>query len=231
MPGTEIACKLEAQVPSVMLAELDSLMATPTRWPHNVWGLLAPRTLTPAARRWGATEVGVAWLAERGYEIARVDVLRHYRLHVPVMASTLEELGAMAAELDGRRHTPGTPYRGAAAVVTFYDKALALGIRSMELLNRRMDRGQVDDTMLLATANLGARLASSAAMLAVRGGSPLGREDDPWEGARPQIGPRIGHGRMRVIEGVPRHIKDDGPADRAEYSEKAAAEGRVDPFR
>lgn len=226
-----IACVIETRLESDEIAQLDELLADPAHWPRTIWGILRPANLTPAARKWGAAEVGTNWLQEHGHpDITRNEVLRHYRLHVPIMVTTI---GAFAIIAGNTAHGPIVP-KGALAIMDFYRKGIELGSRTMALLEKKIDRMieeeiPVPTDLLLDITDLGLKLSTSAATLAARGSSPLGREEDVWEGAIDGVGrpgPRIGHSRQRVIDGVTRLVHDEGPKDRAEYNERAAREGR-----
>jgi hypothetical protein len=231
-----LQCRLETFLDSAEILELDKLLTSPGLWPHEIWGIMRPKMLTPAARRWGVMEVGADWLAKKGHKnLGRKDVLRHWRWHVPQTAASLDELAEIAQAIELRRIGAEDAPDGALGLAAFYNKGIRLGNRALSLVERRinayLNRNEDPPLELLKyAADLAAKLATSAATLTVRGASPMGRDDDVWSSAREPSSPRMGHSRQRTIEGEARMVRDEGPADREEYARRSREQGLESPF-
>jgi hypothetical protein len=214
-------CRIDRALEPDELAQLDELMADPSRWPDVVWGILGkPAKLTPAARKFGAVEMGFLWLHNH-FPLRKFDkpeVVRHYRLHVSLVEATLIRYAKVATGND----LPG----GVGAVIEFYEQGIQLGIRSLRTLKRQLDDAEangetVPPEMLLQLATAGARLSASAASLSKR--SPFELPAVGNAGFRRNVpSQRIGHSRVHVIDGQAMPIRDEGHADRLEYNERAA---------
>jgi hypothetical protein len=243
MSGTtavdKVGCVVCDTIPQGDLIELDLIMGDATKWPPNVWGRFdrpaAP--LPPSFRRFGAIESGMRLLQSRGHLlITRQHVRKHYNLgHVPITAAEPDDLVAagVAASSDNRQVTlPGAPI-DPLAYIRYYQKGIALGNRGLELMHERIEAmvaaGEVIPLAVLKmVVDLGAKLATSQAAIKAKG-VELGGDSDPEEGFRAGSAPlpsaRMGHARVRIVEGVSRPVTDQGPADRAHYSERARQEG------
>lgn len=240
--GPNIGCRVCDELPPGDLADLDLLMGDVGRWPTTVWGIFDPPKGTPNALRlrFGARNVARAWLAEHGYPATLFsdDILnRHYRFDVPVVAATAEDLlnrGLIAARADeGKNRGLTIETIDPKAFLTYFDRGIKLGNRSLELLATRVEAMIArDEDVPLSTlkllVDLGAKLATTQATLKARGLAMDG-DDDGEEGFRAGSAPlpsdRIGHHRIRVVDGVSRPVTDEGQADREHFSERSKAEG------
>lgn len=238
---TEQGCRVCATVPPPRVVELDEVMGDPRKWKMLVaYGSMVPTAMTPSARKFGATNVGVHWLREQGYvELSRLDVVRHYVRHTPIVAASLEEYAAYA--LAGDLRSPrGIETRkvGMLGTAELYNRGIDLANMSLDLLTARLedrlrqDPASVPSAELMAYAEFGKSLAVSAAALKRGGINVFGGPNDRNAGFRgageggDAPSPRMGHHRVRMIEGTARPVTDEGPKDRAEYNARAAEEGR-----
>lgn len=233
-------CDICRQVPTGDLMELDIIMGDAAYWPSTVWGAFKPPKgrMTPARQRFGAVEMGRKWLTEHGFEFSDRIIRNHYRYDVVVVAASLEDLvnrglieqdprkGSSAMTTTADRIDPG-------AFLQYFDRGIKLGNRSLELLATRLEeqvnKGEaVPIATLMKMAELGAKLATTQATIKARS-LPWGDDSDAEEGFRvgsmPEPSQRVGHHRIRVIDGEARPVKDEGPADREHYSARAREEG------
>lgn len=227
--GNGGGCRICLLVPAEGRRDLDRLLTDSTLWPKNLYDLVGkPAKMTPAARKWGQVQIGVAWAQENGFaDLNRYDVQRHAKDHV----TAIPDLGELWGSLP--RNT------GPMAMMRFYEKSLQLGVHALEALQKRIDNaaeGEEPLTLpqLFELAELGAKMAVSAAMLGSRDKSPLdppsltpGVDDGGGflAGSAPAPSGRMGHSRVRVIEGSPRPVHDEGPKDREHYNGRADQEG------
>lgn len=233
-------CAVCETLPPGDLLELDVVVGDPLRWPATLWGILpAPVNGLPASyRRHGAYRMGSEWLDAHGYSgaFSAQALRRHIRYDVPVqqvdMAKLIESgLVVRRAELPpvGHTSTPIDPL----AFVTLYDKGIKLGIKGFESLARQvdaiLDRGdEVPLKLVKQLTDAGIRLATSQATIKAAG-KPFGDADLDENSAfmGRDVSPRMGHSRVRVIDGERRPVVDEGKADRDHYNERAAQEGGV----
>lgn len=234
--GFGSTCKLCRTLPTGDLIELDLLMGDAGRWPSTVWGIFKPPKghMTPARQRFGAVVMGNNWLVENGHagEFTEKQVRDHYRYDVTVVAASLEDLvNRGVIEAGARKNsamTSSADQLDAAAFLTYFDRGIKLGNRGLELLSTRLEdmvsKGQeVPLPVLKMVVELGLKLSTTQAQIKARGLS-LGETDDEDEGFRTGSGApsvRMGHHRIRTIEGEARVVADQGPADRARYNEGA----------
>lgn len=234
-----VECLICRGVATGDLVELDLLMGDASRWPATVWGIFKPPKgrMTPARQRFGAIEVGREWLVSRGYEFSDRVIRNHYRYDVVVVAADVADLmNRGLIEKGSRRHEEmgvSADKIDPQAFLTYFDRGIKLGNRSLELLEKRIEAivaagEEVPFVLLKTLAELGSKLATTQATIRARG---LAWDDggDAEEGFRvgsqPPPSQRVGHHRIRTINGETRPIADEGPADRARYSERAAQEG------
>lgn len=225
-----------AQVNAFDLIELDALMGDPSAWPASVWGNVfeKPQGDLPAAyRRFGAIEMGVEWLARHDYlELDRGDVRRHYRYDVPKIATTPADLVATGLIARGNARTTIAKLNPL-AYLTYYNTGIEVGIEGLNLLMDRIEtlkkeNKEVPIALVKMALDAGGKLAMSQAAIKAQG-RPFGQDDDADDGFRTGAGDapstRMGHHRIRTVEGESRPIRDTGPADRAAYNERARQEG------
>lgn len=204
-------------------------MTRDSEWPEILEAEMAGRSTSPAALRSIQVHRGVDWLALNGHPEISAKMVR---VHLDHREGVVPDLA------------PPEP-AGAVALTSYYAEAISLGRKALAKLAERLD--DADDPLtpaeLLAVANLGGRYASSAALLRQRGASPLPGDEgfvppaeaetpllsDPMDGflagSAPAPSKRMGHSRVRVVEGVARPVADEGPKDRARYNERADQEG------
>lgn len=236
-PGTCKICDIEPQ----HLIELNLLLADPRYWPRTVFeGIDLPKGLMPPRYRlWGAAKLGEEWLKEHGYSVNRVALRRHINRHVPWTGADLSDPVVQGAMVEANNHL----VNGAPATITaanfrrYYDKGIAVGERGLDLLLRKVEEAEKNGVelptdLLLKLADLGAKLASSAANLAVKGVELERNKEQEIEGFRAGAGPLPSrpakHHRIHVIEGEARPVVDEGRADRREHNERAREEGGVE---
>lgn len=239
MAGTS-ECTICKTLPPDLLVDLDLLLADPRRWPSTVWRVFdPPRGALPASyRRYGAVNAGLGWLKEQGWD-DRITVRmlrRHYRYDVPVVAIDPAELvarGVIAAGGRGARTAPDPI--DPTAFMRYYAVGIQLGIQGLELLTKRISKlidedKEVPLPLLKQIVDTGAKLAMSQAAIRAAGKPWREEDDDENEGFRVGAGddpsPRIGHSRVRTIDGERVPVIDEGPADRAAYNDRAREEGR-----
>ncbi len=217
------------------LASLDVLMGDPSRWPRSMWGELGiPEKFTPQVRVFGAVALGVGFLAERGINLSKETVRRHYAEHVPIAApdyDALVERGVIAVA--GETSTPVNgatlnPYR----FLEFYNKGLEVGMKGLELLLARIETYEhsgetVPDSLLKLALDTSKALALSQANIRAKGQriEPEESDEDFRAASAPKPSERMGHARVRVIEGERRAVTDSGRADRKTYNKRARQEG------
>jgi hypothetical protein len=182
-------------------------------------------------REWGALEVGVAWLNENGWgDLNKAHVRNHYERHVTLIPQDPAAAGAAA---EGK--APPDPAIDPLAYLRFYMKGIDIGRRGLELLEQHIDRmleknpkAEIPLPLIKMMVDAGAKLAVSQAQIRSREKSipdELGDEDEGFRGGADKPGPRIGHTRIRQIDGVATPVHDEGPADRATYNARADQEG------
>lgn len=222
------------------LSELDLLMGDASRWPATVWGVFSkPKgPLNANRQRFGAVQMAKGWLAARGLYFSDKIIRSHYRYDVVVIASSVEDLvnrgiiEANAGEGTGKL-IPSGEKLDPTAFLKYFDRGIKLGNRGLELLEERVDKmiANGEDVPLIVLKMLvenGGKLATTQAMLMARN-VKLGADPDEEEGFRagsqPLPSQRIGHARIRNIEGEDRPVTDTGPADREKFSERSRQEG------
>lgn len=240
-PVNKIGCRVCDSLPPGDLVDLDALMGDASRWPETVWGIFDPPKgkLGPLRLRFGARNVAKAWLLEHGYADAFTDrqINTHYR-HVPLVAVALEDLLTRGLVRADPGNGPGSGPSSVDAInptafLTYFSRGIELGNKGLDLMAKRVQK-MVDaneDVPFLVLKQLidnGAKLAVTQAQLKQRGLS-MGDEPDEDEGFRagsqPLPSQRMGHHRIRTVEGVDRPVTDEGPADREHFSERSIAEG------
>lgn len=230
-------CAVCELVDPISLIDLDLVMGDPAAWPSTLWGMFRPPAgdLPASYRRWGAVEMGLAWVQERGLPINRVQMRRHYRYDVPKIAATPEQLienGLVASQPPNAAVTVPAkidPLR----FLEYYDKGIEVGIEGLRLLQQKIQTlknadAEIPLALVKMAIDAGSKLAMSQAAIRAAGKN-MGGEDDEDEGFRagsaPAASPRFEGVRVREIEGVSRPIRDRGTADREAYTERATQEG------
>lgn len=243
MPRDEYGWKAGAcsvcTLPDEQLLALNLILADPNQWPKTIFeGIKLPKGALPAGYRlWGAMRMAQEWVKEQGLVINEKALRKHYNNHVvqvPASATHFAEQGMISAA-DSRLARPDlgmTPVR----FRDFYSKGVELGQKGLNLLLAKIEKMQQEDKdvpvdLLLKAAEIGTKLATSAAQLEMRGFELERHREEETEGFRagsmPLPSDRLGHHRIRVIEGVARPVTDEGRADRREYNERAEEEGQA----
>lgn len=228
-------------LPSEQLLALNLLLADPRQWPKNTFaGIRLPRGALPAGYRlWGAIKTAAVWCAEQDPPILinHKAIRRHYNNHVVQLPSSAVDFAetAMLSEQDSRLAKPmiqiaSTPLQ----FREYFAKGIDIGLRALDMLEEQLVDAQLSDTyvspdMLMDVANLAAKLSSNAAALVQRGMEMEKEKEDELAGFRagnqPVPSARMGHHRIRVIDGEARPVVDEGRADRREYNESAREQG------
>jgi hypothetical protein len=222
------------------LTELDLVLADPLRWPVTIWGAFAPPEgdLPISYRRLGAMRMGHAWLDEHGWsgQFADGQLRRHLRYDVPVLSVDVNELitRGLIGETTAGNSKPGHTSEAIdpLSYIRLYNKGIALGLSAMTLLEQKVnklieEKEPVPLPLVKMILDAGMRLATSQAHIKSAGrkfGNEELDENDAFMGGA-EISPRLGHHRVRMIEGKMRPVVDEGMADRAAYNERAAMEG------
>ncbi len=212
--SSAIACAVCVSLSQDELRDLDLLLADPGKWPATLWDAIGkPARMTPAARKFGQVEIGMAWLGSHNLlDIDRRMMLRHIKAHV-VAVPRMEDLFANA------------PPDGALMLIEFMTKAIKAGNKALTQLIAKVesDPESFSISQLLDVAEFAAKLADregrkKADVPQLMEGGPTG-----FMGTRPSQ--RVQHHRIREIDGVARPVVDEGPKDRAHYNERADQEG------
>lgn len=221
------------------LIELDALMGDSSRWPATVWGQFEPPAgpLTGSFRRFGAVEMGLALLRSKNIDgINRGHMRRHYRFDVPIVAITPADFVSIGVEQGADQRMVAAPAEvDPLNYLKYYQQGINVGIASLRLLEARITAmvaaGKADEipmSIIKLAADLGAKLATSQAKIRASGqrwGDESEEEEGFRQGAEPPPSPRMGHARIRTIEGKAVPVRDEGPADRAAYNRRAREEG------
>ena len=114
----------------------------------------------------------------------------------------------------------------------FFKTGMQVGHTALEKIQERLNDPDKEPSvsLLMAAANLGAQLAKAQAAIVTKGmrfvleddgaiAGFMGADDDDAPS------PRFGSYRVRTIEGERRPVRDEGPADRMQYNEKARQMG------
>jgi hypothetical protein len=235
--ATVTKCRVCSQLDAAVVLELDRLMGDPACWPRTMWkdaGWAMPKgILPPKYRLWGAMRVGIDFLEKQGVPgVSRSDLRRHYHDHVPKVAATAKELAETGVIAGKPLPSPFAAPIDPTLFMRYYASAVEVGVLGLTLLKERveklMEAGQpVPMDLLKMMVDTGSKMAQSQASIKARG-VDLGRSDDLdafRTAASDDPSPRFGRHRIRLIEGERRAVVDEGPADRAEYNEKAAQSG------
>lgn len=240
---TAVGCAICDTLPLSDLVDLDLTMGDATRWPANVWGVFdKPKAPLSPRRQWyGGTQAGILWLKDHGYDdrFGPELVRKHYRYDVTVIAADTTELinkGIIAASDKRSKNLPApTEKIDPTAYLSYFNRGIILGNRGLQILEQRVEDMIAKDeevplVLLLKIADIGTKLATTQAVLKTKG-LAMGDPDDSDEGFRAGSvdggipSKRVGHQRVRVIEGEARPVTDEGPADREHFSERSVQEG------
>lgn len=231
-------CAVCMKLAAADLLELDMLLADRSRWPAALFeGWKLPEGSLPATMRaWGATEVGLNWLAEHGHaDFKRPQVQRHYELHVPILPESPDDVVArgMADAGNGNQQRQVVP-TNPSTYRDMYQRGVNVGARALELLGDRLETiaasGEpIPTSLLLDVAKLGSKFAVSQAQIVAKGIDMDREREAELEGFRsgsgPEPSPRFGDHRIHVIDGEARPVVDRGRADRREFNKGAAEDG------
>jgi hypothetical protein len=233
VPG---ACGICDTLPMPQLVALDLLMGDSSRWPATVWrNFHAPvgPVIPPPMRRWGAVRLGQAWLEDHGFaDLMTRSVVQHHYGHVPVLAVDPEQLVESGVMARGDRADVPDGRLNPMAYIEYYNAGIDAGKKGLELLMAHVKaleekKADVPLTLVKMLVDVGAKLAMSQAAIKSREPSQPQLDDD--EGFRAGAGgvpsPRMGHARIRDVDGETRPVHDEGPADRDRYNRRAEQEG------
>mgnify|MGYP001821540548 CR=1 FL=1 len=233
-PRAGATCKVCA-LPERELVELDLLLSTPAEeLDDKLFGDvgLPPPELPAEWRRFGAIRKCQVWLEERGHKFGRQTLVAHYNKHLTAVAIPSDSDRALqSGRLSDGSVAPmePEPLKMAIEYHQYFRTGMQVGHKSLELILEKLNDTEKPptQTLILAAANLGAQLAKAQAAIVTKGMRFVLEDDGAIEGFmggeddedRPS--PRFGSYRIREIEGVRRPVRDEGPADRAQYNEKA----------
>jgi len=235
--GVLTSCPVEDTLGRELSLELDTFLAEPKRWPRAIFDgyQLPPGPLPATMRQWGAVKLAQEWCESRGFKISKTRLARHYREHVPIVPYTPDDFVVQGAKRNDL--APPKPPDNPITFLEYFQKGLAVGYDALERLQKRIDALEADDKpvperLLMQLASLGAKLAQANAAIVARGSSMGSDREDELEGFRAGTAPlpseRLGHHRVRVVDGVSRPIRDAGPADRADFNERAREDGTTE---
>lgn len=234
MATRQIRCKVETMLGMEDALLLDAFLSDPKQWPKAIfegWDLpVGP--LPGNFRSWGATKIGMEWCESRGHKVRRADMEKHVAEHVPILPYSTDDYAERGAPKDdmGRAVVP----TDAISYIEVFKKGLSVGYTALDALEQRVNKmieaGQsVPIDLALEMAKLGTKLATAQASIMAKGARMGGEQDEEIEGFRSGTAPlpsqRLGHHRIRIIDGQARPIRDEGPSDRHEYNERAEQEG------
>jgi len=241
-PGTCIICDT---LTTEDLLAFDLLVADPKRWPKETWAgiKLPPGIIRPRYRLWGAAKIGEEWLKAHGYWPAKMrsrpTLRRHINRHVQWTADDLSTIAAQGqmAEASQKAAVPAPADLTPMNYRHYFDKGIKIGLeaqdRMLDRLQEAKEQGlEIPSDLLLKLMDHGARLATAAANLAVKG-VELDRdrqaELDGFRAGSAPIPVRASkHHVIHVIDGESRPVADEGRGDRRDYNEKAREEGGVE---
>jgi hypothetical protein len=237
----DLVCTLCKTVDVAELVRLDLTIGDPARWPRTLWqehGWSPPKGLLPPHyRAWGAQAIARDWLNRHGYEDIGDSTIRTHLRHVAKVARRPAEL-ADTGLIAGEPMTKGIPSMRSIdpnAYLAYYAKGVALGLRGLALLEKRIDdmearKVEVPLDLIKMLVEAGSKLSTSQAQIKSRGVKLHEDNDDDAfrRAASPEVDgevTRIGHNRIRTVEGEARPIPDGGRGDRADYNKRAENEG------
>jgi hypothetical protein len=237
--GGEQSCSVCTRLSPVQLLELDSIIGDPACWPVTIWGMFEPPKggLPASYRRFGAVRMGRQWLDANDYRDITDGRLRmHIRydvVHVARDPSELVTAGIIARSTALHTRIPTAPALDASAFIRYFNSGIQMGEAAQRLLaeriNMAIEAGEIPDAKLvMKLADMGAAFARTQASLMAKG-MKFGQDeddDDAFRGSEETLpGPRIGHNRVRVVDGERRPVLDQGPADRERHRRRAEQEG------
>lgn len=232
------ACKVCA-LPEKELVEVDLLLATPpTALDAKLFGDLdvPPPDLPAEWKRFTNIRKVQVWLEERGHKIARQSLVAHYNKHLTAVAFKSDSDRALTTgRLSDGSLAPvdPEPLKMAIEYHQYFKSGMRMGHRALELIEQRLNDPEKPptQTLLLAAANLGAQLAKAQAAIVTKGMRFVLEDDGAIEGFMggddddDAPSPRFGSYRVRTVEGERMAVRDEGPADRVKYNEKARQMG------
>jgi hypothetical protein len=233
----EGTCKICRTMPEKELVELDLLLQTPVEeLDDKLFGDISipPSDLPAEWQRFGPIRKCQVWLEERGHKFARQTLVAHYSKHLPAVAVASDSVRALQeGTLSDGRPTPTEPepLKMAIEYHKYFRTGMQVGHKALELILEKLEDPDhpPTQTMILAAANLGSNLAKAQAAIVTKGMRFVLEDDGAIEGFasddEDDPSPRFGSYRIRTIEGERRPVRDEGPADRAQYNEKAKQSG------
>jgi len=234
----KLTCDVCNKLSPMQLLELDTVIGDPAGWPVTIWALFEPPTggLPASYRRFGAQRMGREWLDKHGYASITDGRLRtHIRFdvaHIAHNVSDLVKLG-LIRKTNTQTRIPTNSTIDGAAFIRYFNSGIQMGEAAQRLLaeriNAAIESGEEADTRLvMKLADMGAAFARTQATLMAKG-LKFGQDandDDAFRGAPEDLpSPRIGHNRIRTIDGERRPVLDQGPADRERHRKRAEQEG------
>jgi len=233
-----VTCRVCA-LPERELVEVDLLLATaPRDLDAKLFGDLGvePPDLPAEWKRFSAIRKVQTWLEERGHTIARQTLVAHYDKHLTAVAFKSDSDRALQeGRLSDGSPAPMAPepLKMAIEYHLFFKTGMQMGHVALEKILERLNDPDKEptQTLLLAAANLGAQLAKAQAAIVTKGMRFVLEDDGAIDGFMGSDedeegpSPRFGSYRVRTIEGVRRPVRDEGPADRMQYNEKARQMG------
>jgi hypothetical protein len=229
-----ITCAVEDKLGREASLELDIMLADPKRWPKAIFEgwQLPPGPMPATMRTWGAQKIGLEWCRARDVDVTKAQMARHIRDHVPIVPYTPEDFVVKGG--DPRDKPSDLVPHDPISFLQVFQNGLRVGNKALEMLLKRVEEAEtageaLPTQLLLKLADLGAKLATSEASIRTRGAAMSDSGNDELEGFRSGSAPlpseRIGHQRIRVIDGEARPVRDEGPTDRARFNERAREEG------
>ncbi len=226
-------CKV-CSMPERELVELDLLLATPPEeLDAKLFGDVGmePPDLPAEWRRFGVIRKAQVWLEERGHTFARQTLVAHYNKHLAATASIPSDSHRALQEgrLSDGSPVPSVPepLKMAIEYHAYFRTGMQVGHKALELLLEKLNdtEHKPSQSLLIAAANIGTGLAKAQAAIVTKGMRFVLEDDGAIEGfigdEDDDASPRFGSYRVRTIEGERRPVRDEGPADRAQYNEKA----------
>ena len=229
-------CKVCA-LPEAELVEVDLLLGTPpTDLDSKLFGDLdiPPPELPAEWARFSALRKVQVWLEERGHKIARQTLVAHYNKHLTAVAFKSDSDRALQeGRLSDGSLAPSSPepLKMAIEYHQYFKTGMKMGHKALDLILEKLEDPDKppSQTLLLAAANLGAQLAKAQAAIVTKGMRFVLEDDGAIEGFmgddEDDASPRFGSYRVRTVEGERRPVRDEGPADRMQYNEKAREMG------
>lgn len=218
------------------LVDLDRLLGDPATWPATVWSVFNPPegALPASYRRHGAMAMGMDWVkAHPEYSITKAQLRRHLRSDVPILDFDPDELvarGVIARSSNKTDRAVGQVI-DSSNFIGFYNDGIRVGRTALQVLEQRINdlverKEEVPLALVKMAMDAGLKLSMSQAAI-VAAGKRMDSDTDEDDAFRSSGDPqqpsqRVGHHRVRKIDGERVVVVDMGPADRARYNDHAA---------